>query len=135
MRDRPEWQPTKIKYRSGTFRVNPAGVAPGSLYITMEAFRILDKKKKYLHGHLLDLGCGDVPYYEWYREHVDRITCVDWPSTTHNKRHVDILTNLNESLPLKANCVDCILLVSVLEHICEPKTVLREAQRVLVDGG
>lgn len=135
MKNITEWKPTKIKYQSGTFSVNPNGVAPASLYITMEQFSLLNKHKSYLHGHLVDLGCGDVPYYEWYKDHIDEVTCVDWHGTQHNKAHVDIFADLNEPLPLLSDYADCILLISVLEHIREPQLLLKEAKRILLDGG
>jgi SAM-dependent methyltransferase len=135
MKNIKEWKPTKIKPQGTAFFVNSTGVAPSSLYITMEQFRILDEHKDYLHGHLVDLGCGDVPYYEWYKERVDKITCIDQPGTLHNKSHVDVFADLNQPLPLQSNSADCILLISVLEHIREPQVLLKEAQRILSDGG
>jgi hypothetical protein len=81
MKNISEWQPTKIKLDGDKFYVTPDGVAPGSFYITMEAFQALDACKPYLKGHLVDLGCGNVPYFEWYKERVTEITCVDWPGS------------------------------------------------------
>ena len=130
-----DWKPTKIKHREGHFSVNPSGVAPGSLYITLEAFRVLSTHKSYLHGHLVDLGCGDVPYYEWYKDEVNKITCVDWSRGGHGTKHTDIFADLNKPLPLTTESADCVLLTSVLEHIHEPELLLKEIQRILRKGG
>lgn len=135
MKNVAEWKPTKIKNCDGKFCVNESGVAPGSLYITLEAFRIIDLYKSYLHGHLVDLGCGNVPYYEWYKDRVDKITCVDWPQSSHDAKYVDIFANLNQSLPLENSSVDCVFSTSVLEHICEPLVLLQEIRRILKQDG
>lgn len=133
MRNIDKWKPTKLT-RGGT-RVNPFGIAPSSLYITLEFFRILDGCKPYLKGRLTDLGCGDVPYYEWYAEEVEEITCVDWQGTYHGKTHVDIFADLNQSLPLDTGSADTVLLTSTIEHIKEPRSLLKEAHRILSDEG
>lgn len=135
MKNLSEWKPTKIQRRGNEFCVNPNGLAPGSLYITMEAFRVLNSKKSYLHGHLLDLGCGNVPYYEWYKAQVSQITCVDWPASLHSGKHIDIFADLNQPLPLANSSMDCVLSTSVLEHIREPQLLLKEIRRILTRDG
>lgn len=91
MKNTSEWKPTRIKYHKGKFVVNSAEVAPSSLYTMLEAFRVLDLTKSYLRGHLLDLGCGKVPYYEWYKNCVQEITCMDWSNSLHDSKYIDIL--------------------------------------------
>jgi SAM-dependent methyltransferase len=135
MKNISEWKPTKIKLENNKFYVNVAGIASGSLYITMEAFHALDSCKSYLRGHLVDLGCGNVPYFEWYKEQVEEITCVDWPGTLHSAKHIDVFADLNQALPLTSESVDCVLLTSVLEHISEPQILLKEIRRILKKDG
>ena len=135
MRNISEWKPTKVKRRGSQFSANPAGMAPGSLYITMEAFCALDAHASYLHGHLVDLGCGDVAYYEWYKDRVQKITCIDWPGSLHKAKHVDVFANLSQGLPLPTASVDCVLLTSVLEHIGEPQLLFKETRRILAKDG
>ena len=135
MRNIAEWKQTKIQHRKGVFSVKSSGVAPGSLYITMEAFRALNLHKLYLHGHLIDLGCGNVPYYEWYKDQVDKITCIDWPGSLHNTKHIEAFADLNQYLPIKTASVECVLLTSVLEHIGKPERLLKETRRILVQDG
>jgi SAM-dependent methyltransferase len=135
MKNISQWQPTKIQCRDGNFFVNPSGMASGSLYITLEAFRVIDSCKSYLRGHLLDLGCGNVPYYEWYKNQVDKVTCIDWHGSLNATKHIDIFADLNKALPLENESVDCVLSTSVLEHICEPQVLFKEISRILAKDG
>ncbi|MEM7757812.1 MAG: class I SAM-dependent methyltransferase [Cyanobacteria bacterium P01_A01_bin.40] len=135
MKSISEWQPSKIKLHSSKYIVNSQGISPGSLYITLEAFRVLNQHKSYLKGHLIDLGCGMVPYYEWYQDQVEQVTCVDWYSSVHESKHVDIFADLNQSLPLEDGIADSVLSTSVLEHIREPKIFFQEIKRVLTPDG
>jgi SAM-dependent methyltransferase len=139
MRAEGEWTPTKIIKRAKgertTFVVNEKYISPASLYITLSAFDALKECEKFLDGHLVDLGAGDVPYYLWYRDHVDRITCVDWPITSHARKHIDFFADLNSRLPMENAMVDTVLLTSVLEHIRKPNILLSEICRVLRPHG
>lgn len=136
MRAEQDWTPTKLRHnKNNRLEVNPTGVAPGSLYITLEAFRALNMCQKYISGHLIDLGSGDVPFYPWYKNSAERITCADWPGTTHSSRHADIFLDLNQPLPLKDGCANSVLLSSVLEHIRNPQGLMREIHRILASEG
>ena len=135
MKNLSEWKATKIQLRDGEFFVNPSGMASGSLYITLEAFRVINSCKPYLHGHLVDLGCGNVPYYEWYKDRVDKITCVDWQGSLHAAKHIDLFADLNKALPLEDNSVNCVFSTSVLEHISEPQIFFQEIKRILATDG
>ena len=133
MRNIDKWKPTKLA--QGGRRVDPFRIASSSLYITLEFFRVLDACKPYLKGRLADLGCGDVPYYEWYAGGVDAITCVDWEDTMHAKTHVDIFADLDRPLSLDTGSADTVLLTSTIEHIKDPRSLLKEAHRILSDDG
>jgi SAM-dependent methyltransferase len=135
LKNQAEWKPTKIKRRRGRFRVNPFKIGPGSYYITLEAFRVLNTCRPYLKGRLIDLGCGNTPYFEWYRDRVDTITCVDWPGSLHKSKHISVSADLNKPLPLADSSADCILSTSVLEHIREPMLLFSEMSRILKTGG
>ena len=135
MKNVSEWKPTKIKNCNGKFCVNKSGMAPGSLYITLEAFRVINSYKSYLHGHLVDLGCGNVPYYEWYKDQVDKITCIDWEQSLNESKYVDMFADFNQGISLEDDSVDCIFSTSVLEHICEPLILLKEIRRILKQDG
>lgn len=139
MKNISEWKATKIcsknSKESKEFLVNARGINASSLYITLEAFRVLNQHKSYLKGHLIDLGCGTVPYYEWYKDQVDDITCVDWYSSLHESKHIDVFADLNQTLPIENGVADSILSTSVLEHIREPQVFFREMKRILAKDG
>jgi SAM-dependent methyltransferase len=90
---------------------------------------------QYARGRLLDLGCGKVPLYGLYREKVQEITCVDWTSSLHGTKHLDVACDLNQPIPLPAESFDTILLSDVLEHLHEPEHACREVARLLAPGG
>jgi len=89
----------------------------------------------YCKGHLLDLGCGKVPYYKAYKDYVSECTCVDWPNSLHTNIHLDMEWDLNNRLPLDSGNYDTILMSDVLEHIYNPHQLLSECQRILKING
>jgi len=135
LKNEQAWLPTKILQHGGSFRVNPFGLGPASYYVTLEAFRALNSTRRFLHGHLVDLGCGNVPYFEWYRDMVERVTCIDWPGSPHSSKHINLFADLNASVPLESSSADCVLATSVLEHIREPDRLFAEIHRILRTDG
>ncbi len=90
---------------------------------------------KHVTGKLLDLGCGKVPLYDVYQSYIDENICVDIETPTDEVSHLDIVTDLNEPLPLKDNDFDTIILSDVLEHIRNPDALWLEMNRVLKTKG
>lgn len=135
MKNAQAWQPSKIHLERGKIRVNPQGVAASSYYITLEMLRVLKTCQTYLGGHLVDLGCGNVPFFIWYRDYVQKVTCIDWPGTFHKQSHIDVFADLNQALPLESESANCVLLTSVLEHIHNPQLLLCEINRILAKDG
>jgi SAM-dependent methyltransferase len=91
--------------------------------------------KNHACGRLLDVGCGNVPLYGIYRYLVADATCVDWPNSIHQLKHLDIVANSNQALPFRTASFDTVLLTDVLEHVAEPATTIREVGRILCPGG
>ncbi len=89
----------------------------------------------YAQGDLLDLGCGHVPLYGIYRDHVKSTVCADWPQTLHRSSHIDLEIDLTGSLPFVSSSFDTVLLTDVLEHLPRPDCVWAELQRVLRVSG
>jgi len=78
---------------------------------------------------ILDVGCGLQPYrglFSGYRRYVG----ID----SEISRKPDICASA-ESIPFETATVDAVLCTELLEHLCEPKTVLQEIARVLKPGG
>ena len=90
---------------------------------------------KYCTGSLLDLGCGNVPLYSYYKNFVTQVTCVDWGFTQHNKLHLDLECDLNQEIPLGDNLFDTIIVSDVVEHLLDPVLLLQEIRRMLAPGG
>ncbi|MBU0633351.1 class I SAM-dependent methyltransferase [bacterium] len=96
--------------------------------------RWLEEYSKHYKGTLVDLGCGEAPYKEYFLQYAKKYIGVDWTKTLHNSK-ADIVSNLNEKIELEDNCADTIISISVMEHLCEPQIFLNESHRILNDGG
>ena len=87
-----------------------------------------------IKGCVYDLGCGEMPYREWFMQYADAYVGVDWSSTLHPLK-ADIVADLNSPLPIKSDVADTVISFSVLEHLHSPQTMLDEAYRVMKNGG
>ncbi|MFN8713993.1 MAG: methyltransferase domain-containing protein [Bacteroidota bacterium] len=92
--------------------------------------------RKYSKGKLGDVGCGDVPYYLFYKDSVSETICIDWGNSGHNISHLDYEADLNEGLGfIDTNTFDTVICSDVLEHIRKPEFLFAEMIRVLKPGG
>ncbi len=82
---------------------------------------------------VLDAGCGGSPYRSLL-SHV-RYECADFCKS--NLRYYEKITYVCDltSIPVQDNRYDLVLCTQVLEHLPEPKAVLREFQRILKWNG
>jgi SAM-dependent methyltransferase len=139
LRNRQQWRPTKFHIgKSGQLRVpGTAGeLAPGStLIMTLVARWYAKTLPRYACGTLLDLGCGKMPFYELYADHVEQVLSMDWPRSLHDPAFPDFAADLNRGIPLRVDVVDTLLASDVLEHIYKPHILLAEMFRVLRPGG
>ena len=138
MRHFDEWQPSKVVWHPGRrrYEANPAYVRLGSRFaVDQMAGPYARVIQAHARGRLLDCGCGDVPYYGLYREHVTEAMCIDWGASAHGRTHVDQEVDLRQPLPFEADRFDTVLLADVLEHIPEPHRLISEIARVLSPGG
>lgn len=93
------------------------------------------KAKKYACGNILDMGCGNKPYALIFRE--EKYIGIDLPvseSANKEEKKADVHGSVLE-LPFKSNSFDTVISLQVLEHVPEPKKMLKEAHRVLKNGG
>jgi len=138
MKSIDKWKASKYIYRKGRLQGSRdvKEVATGSRLITDLIAEFYDANlKKYARGRLLDLGCGKVPLYSAYKDHVVDNTCVDWGNTLHKNPHLDHECDLTEHLPFESGEYNTVILSDVLEHIPEPELLMKEIARVLVSGG
>jgi len=92
--------------------------------------------KEHSKGKLLDVGCGDVPYYLFYKDIVEEVICIDWENIYLSDSHLDYVADLNEPMPfLESDQFDTVICTDVLEHIHSPNTLFSEMARVLKPGG
>ena len=94
---------------------------------------------------VLDLGCGyggrSVRYAELGARSLTGIEPED-PQCSEARRFAashnvtaTFVTGFAESLPLPADCFDCVLSYDVMEHVCDVGKTLEECLRVLRAGG
>jgi SAM-dependent methyltransferase len=88
----------------------------------------------YYKGVMVDLGCGEAPYKEFFLQYVDQYIGVDWTNSYH-KIKADVVSDLNERVALPNKCADVVISISVMEHLHNPQRFLKEVYRILKDGG
>ena len=138
MRAVETWQPTKYRDRRGRLMASRdrRHVAVSSrLHVDLVAAEYDEWLPRVVRGRLLDLGCGTVPLYASYADRAGSVVTVDWPSSLHEGRHVDVLADLSHTLPLRSGSVDTVVSSDVLEHLPDPRLAMAEIARVLAPGG
>jgi len=133
-----QWRPSKFVRRRGKLIASRdcREVSAGSRLMVDRVARFYDVQlPQHARGRLLDLGCGRVPLYAAYRDHVSRVVCVDWSLSPHQTNHLDRECDLNEPLPFAAGDFDTIILSDVLEHLAEPDRLWGEIARLLRTDG
>lgn len=94
----------------------------------------LSKNLGEIHGVVYDFGCGIRPYEDDILKVADKYIGVDWSSTSHGL-HADVVADLNKPLPIADEAADTVVSFQVMEHLCEPQTMLNEACRILKPNG
>jgi SAM-dependent methyltransferase len=112
---RPRREPAR---RSPTYAVR----APLAAWLRAEA-EAADGKR------VLDVGCGDKPYYPFFAGRASEYVGVD-----SNHPDADLHAPV-ESLPVEDESFDVVLCTQVLEHADDPAKVVRELRRVVKPGG
>lgn len=87
-----------------------------------------------MRGTVYDLGCGTRPYEQDILSFADRYIGVDWSNSPHELK-ADVAADLNEPLPIPDGVADTVVSFQVLEHLREPKMMLKEAYRIMKPGG
>lgn len=94
----------------------------------------LKKFIPFYKGVMVDLGCGEAPYKEYFLKFVDKYIGVDWNSSYHNIK-ADVISDLNERIDLEDEIVDCAIAISVMEYLYNPEKFLEESYRILKKNG
>lgn len=138
MKHTEQWRPSKFTFSNGRLRGsrNPSDLQVSSRLVADIVASYYQKYlPKYAKGDLIDLGCGKVPLFQMYKDHVASVTCVDWENSMHKNPFLDQTCDLNDSLPFPDKSFDTILLSDVLEHISDPENLWREMGRIVRPGG
>jgi SAM-dependent methyltransferase len=102
------------------------------LHYSALAASLIEARDQYLRGPLrvLDVGCGDMPYYPFFAELADEYLGTD-VEPGPNVHYVCPL----EALEIPDASFDLVLCTQVLEHVADPKQSMSEIARVLRPGG
>ncbi|MFC1819074.1 class I SAM-dependent methyltransferase, partial [Thermodesulfobacteriota bacterium] len=131
-------QPQTMNNYASTF-LNPKCTSQQlDLFIHRKSIlKALNKKLANFHGHVLDVGCGQMPYKSLLvssKTDVTKYIGLDFEVNPIHNNNPDIVWEDNK-IPLADNTIDCSLATEVLEHCPNPEEVLDEIHRVLKPGG
>lgn len=138
MKNPDKWKPGKFVFRKGRLRASRDTdvVRVGSRLVADRIAEFFGAAiPEYVHGRLVDLGCGEVPLYEAYKDYVSENICADWADSQHRNEFLDVECDLNAVLPFEDDGFDTIILSDVLEHLPEPEKLWSEMYRILDAGG
>jgi SAM-dependent methyltransferase len=88
--------------------------------------------QKYASGDVLDIGCGNKPYYTFFEGRNSSYIGCDVVQSSHNI--VDVICLATE-IPLADNSKDTVFTTQVIEHVADHRKLLSEAFRILKPGG
>lgn len=88
----------------------------------------------YLKGKLVDIGCGEKPTEKYLSSYVSEHIGVDHPDTQHDRSRID-RSGTAYQIPAGDGEFDSAICTAVLEHLEEPDKAIKEAGRVLKQGG
>jgi len=108
--------------------LNPVHLARTSL------LAVLLEAREYASGILLDIGCGNKPYYDVFSPRIEEHIGIELPSTLSHSQVVDVYADALY-LPFRSGSVDTVLCTQCIEHIPEPAACIKETSRVLRRGG
>lgn len=106
--------------------------------IRSSVFSALKKTIPKFKGHLLDIGCGKMPYkaYILNNSNVSNYIGLDIENALIYDNHVKPdFTWDGRVMPFENLSFECAFATEVLEHCPEPEVVLKEVNRVLKPGG
>lgn len=105
-------------------------------YMIYQLFENYFFKQAKIHfkGKLIDIGCGNKPYFHSLSTFVEEHIGVDHDLSIHDKSKFDLIGTAY-NIPASDNYFDCALCTAVLEHLEEPESAIKECSRVLKPGG
>jgi SAM-dependent methyltransferase len=95
-------------------------------------FLDLEQAAAHASGRLLDIGCGNKPYEKMFAGRIDEYVGCDVVQSSD--RRVDVICPATK-VPLEDASFNTVLCTQVLEHVADPRALLRETFRLLKSGG
>jgi len=89
---------------------------------------------KYVKGKLVDIGCGEKPYVDVIKRYVAEHIGVDHQDTLRDKCNIDRFGTAYD-IPAEDGEFDSAICTAVMEHLEETDKAIKEADRVLEEGG
>jgi SAM-dependent methyltransferase len=97
-----------------------------------ELFPALERAAARASGRLLDIGCGNKPYEKMFAGRITEYLGCDVVQSSH--RRVDIICPAT-TVPMEDATCDTVLCTQVIEHVADHPGLVREAFRLLRNGG
>lgn len=96
--------------------------------------KLMEYCHNYIHGRMIDIGCGTKPYAAMLSPYVTEHIGIDHEGSLHSKDNVNLIGTAYK-IPVSDQSFNSALCTAVLEHLEEPEQALRECHRVLKSGG
>jgi SAM-dependent methyltransferase len=87
---------------------------------------------QHVQGKLLDIGCGNKPYYNYLKDSITEYIGCDIVQSSDNQ--VDIISFAND-IKLPNNLFDTVISTQTIEHVEDHQGLINEAFRLLKPGG
>jgi len=118
--------------------ISPSKNHPNKSIVNFLVYKYADfyltKFIPYYKGVMVDLGCGDAPYKDFFLQYIDQYIGVDWTNSYHNIK-ADVVSDLNDKIDLPNECTDVVISISVMEHLHNLEAFLKESYRILKNEG
>lgn len=116
----------------------------GDMALKRRAKRMIQQLELKNVDKILDLGCGD-GYYSYLLSRIslkievigidNHVAAIESAKRQARKRNIKFIIGNAEKLPFPENYFDKIVMSEIIEHVKDDERVLREARRVLKQGG
>ncbi|MFM2268545.1 MAG: hypothetical protein RL757_1986 [Bacteroidota bacterium] len=125
----------KAFFKRQVFHPNWVSLLVNPFYFGRKGLRDAVKSlSKYMVGDIIDVGCGQKPYKEFFKYEKYIGIEVEQEGHTHENEDVDIFYD-GKHIPFADNHFDSAICSQVLEHVFHPDDFLQEIRRVLKPDG
>ncbi len=128
-------QRIKSRFQNEQFRPGWLGIFINPFWLARrELYQTLQELAPRLHGNILDIGCGTLPYRELFTNASD-YTGMEYDSPIGRAKSGATIFYDGKHFPVSDQSYQSILLSQVLEHIFWPDDFLEECHRILKQDG